>query len=226
MLDVCKVFFQSSWVRNLFCKILFVGVFRRSDLAFNPREWGTCFARKKKFVATIWSGHFQSSWVRNLFCKNRAHPRPRNVSFSFNPREWGTCFARLNSTPLTRSWTRLSILVSEELVLQGITKPSVTSWSFFFQSSWVRNLFCKKLIEELKKMANASFNPREWGTCFARAAAVAFPPSPKVFQSSWVRNLFCKHHREVVLSQKGLGLSILVSEELVLQEVCGFDFDG
>jgi len=138
--------------------------------AFNPREWGTCFARQTK-LGGLKHGifDFQSSWVRNLFCKIQEMMEKISSLSSFNPREWGTCFASLRV-------------------------PCQFPPDF------------------------RTFNPREWGTCFARWETTGvWRRMRESFQSSWVRNLFCKwrlwRRRTTPLSH----LSILVSEELVLQ---------
>ena len=64
---------------------------------------------------------------------------------SFNPREWGTAFAREHAVA-DSAWKRfaLSILVNEELLLQVVGK-----------------------FHPLLK-SHVAFNPREWGTAFAR----------------------------------------------------------
>ena len=86
----------------------------------------------------------------------------------------------------------LSILVNEELLLQGLSEEPHVLLCYYFQSSWMRNCFCKDtcsnllplknrelsilvneelllqdeaVVQELKH--NFAFNPREWGTAFA-----------------------------------------------------------
>ena len=137
--------FQSSLLRNFFCKPGNVGWKQKKGRAFNPRYWGTSFAR---------SGNRRQykRWGR-----------------AFNPRYWGTSFARCRQASLWHCDIGLSILVTEELLLQEwcLPLPEISCrdtfnprywgtsfashffhllWRGFklnFQSSLLRNFFCK-----------------------------------------------------------------------------------
>ena len=140
------------------------------------------------------NGTFQSSLLRNFFCKSK------------NPK-------RVPTPPHT-----LSILVTEELLLQEAKMRLVENVLELFQSSLLRNFFCKDIESRSIRIVSKAFNPRYWGTSFASVA------QGQCFQNRACLSILVT---EELLLQVWHGnqcpvetvcLSILVTEELLLQE--------
>ena len=148
---VLRVVFQSSWMRNCFCKLV--------------------TARLTHFPCI----NFQSSWMRNCFCKPEG-PEGRSTR---NP--------------------GLSILVNEELLLQapGAARrwsPGSPTLSMLVNEELLLQVYL--LLWRLSVLLQ-SFNPREWGTAFARRIGKTYTALALAFQSSWMRNCFCKLRTEL-----------------------------
>ena len=138
--------------------------------SFNPREWGTAFARDEELLRwRVGEETFQSSWMRNCFCKLQ-----------------------------TRLWRRLktkglSILVNEELLLQGECILGGLLWIAWLSILVNEELLLQVSTSAISLSASLTFNPREWGTAFARSKwGLMSNELRKNFQSSWMRNCFCK----------------------------------
>ena len=215
--------------------------------SFNPRCWGTLFASdwaKIKYIplqylsilvaeelflqasgAVAWSGYatqlsilvaeelflqaisayaeymrmhgyFQSSLLRNSFCKLTVLIWILlRFPLSFNPRCWGTLFASKEPSTHALTYYELSILVAEELFLQGWDKWKILLARNTFQSSLLRNSFCKFLNPNTVLVHDNNF------------------------QSSLLRNSFCKSGDFTAVETATGYLSILVAEELFLQVI-------
>ena len=119
----------------------------------------------------------------------------------------------------------------------------IYSWSISFQSSLLRNCFCKRdktLIDifddedfqssllrncfcKIRGTEGKSFVPRELSILVVEELLLQVlvrllrGNKRANFQSSWLRNCFCKRIKFRVWHWKARTLSILVSEELLLQ---------
>mgnify|MGYP005841308161 CR=1 FL=1 len=137
--------FQSSLLRNFFCKHSWTSAGSGEETIFQSSLLRNFFCKRGSGNVRIPPAKiFQSSLLRNFFCKaQRYHSSSRRKMF-------------------------LSILVTEELLLQVALDDPVVAAMCRFQSSLLRNFFCKKM-EKTEKMEKKT-----------------------VFQSSLLRNFFCK----------------------------------
>ena len=211
--------FQSSLLRNFFCKLV-----NQQFAGFPPLL-------------------FQSSLLRNFFCKLRQPLLPKEgvCKLSILVTEELLLQGFQIDTRNTNS-AHLSILVTEELLLQDNGLRCLNLGWFSFNPRYWGTSFARPINRTLSYVLNYAFNPRYWGTSFASHLTISVLKAPGIFQSSLLRNFFCKSKLALVdyiaatrafnprywgtsfasddfldylLEDKKL--SILVTEELLLQ---------
>ena len=218
-------------------------------MAFNPRWWGTAFARnnghEKREAIRILSilvdeelllqvmiqlklgfmnlPNFQSSLMRNCFCKYIPETDSiESVLYNFQSSLMRNCFCKHKKTHIGGILANLSILVDEELLLQEKTNSvTIDVYYLSFQSSLMRNCYCKveSWGEGIRK--GWSFQSSLMRNCYCKqyllmGYILQFRYS---FQSSLMRNCYCKYTLSQFESIQDRILSILVDEELLLQEI-------
>jgi len=166
------VSFQSSLLRNSFCKGAFIQFFQFYIGIFQSSLLRNSFCKEVRVhVSRFCLNSFQSSLLRNSFCK----PEKR-ITWAY------------------QLW-QLSILVAEELFLQA--PPSVDPEMLgptSFQSSLLRNSFCKfvKIVKDpeiLKRLFQSSLLRNSFCKRYMKVRVTTIQVH---FQSSLLRNSFCK----------------------------------